>query len=326
MKRSSRFQSQFRLLTSREPSVSLRTSVGDRRTQSNVPHFYLFPPGDVRCVVVTTSLSSKERFEVLPSTYFDKGVSPLRDGGGSALGSRLSLLYPKQKSSCSSAKPLKRPSWSSHLAGAHERHAFGPQLWSSCQAGTRKAEGSAALPSGVQQRCPRAPTPEPGKGRRPKNRHSSKAKRVSARVFCLLPVLACLWRGFPGSGSLVLRPCLFGFLFVLFRLMFLFLGRGRHVPAPSGRTSGQAQGHRPKNWNWAPTQGPAFSGTLYVRVSRLFRRACLVLSLPLCYFIYFAYVPLVRDAFRLPSTAHYWPQIILRLDCGSFICTRPSLS
>ena len=106
------------------------------------------------------------------------------------------------------------PCWSSRLAGAHERHAFGPPLWSSCQAGTRKAEGSVALPSGVQQRCPRAPTPEPGKGRRPKNRHSSKAKRVSALVSCLLPVLACLCRGFPGSGSLVLRPCPFGFLFV----------------------------------------------------------------------------------------------------------------
>ena len=153
------------------------------------------------------------------------------------------------QSSSATLPNLSRPQlWSSHLAGAHERHAFGPQLWTSCPAGTRKAEGSAALPSGVQQRCPRAPTPEPGKGRRPKNRHSSKTKRVSARVFCLLPVLACLWRGFPGSGSLVLRPCPFGFLFVLFRLMFLFLGRGRHVPAPSGRDVGSSAG--------APTQEP----------------------------------------------------------------------
>ena len=135
---------------------------------------------------------------------------------------------------------------------SHERHAFGPQLWTSCPAGTRKAEGSTALPSRVQQRCPRAPTPEPGKGRRPKNRHSKKAKRVSARVFCLLPVLACLWRGFPGSGSLVLRPCPFGFLFFLFRLMFLFIGRGRHVPAPGGRDVGSSSG--------APTQEPVFSG------------------------------------------------------------------
>ena len=153
------------------------------------------------------------------------------------------------QSSSATLPNLSRPQlWSSHLAGAHERHAFGPQLWTSCPAGTRKAEGSAALPSGVQQRCPRAPTPEPGKGRRPKNRHSSKTKRVSARVFCLLPVLACLWRGFPGSGSLVLRPCPFGFLFVLFRLMFLFFGRGRHVPAPSGRDVGSSAG--------APTQEP----------------------------------------------------------------------
>ena len=63
----------------------------------------------------------------------------------------------------------------------------------------------------VQWHCPRAP---------------SKAKRVSALVSCLFPVLACLCRGFPGSGSLVLRPCPFGFLCFLFRLMFLSTGRG----------------------------------------------------------------------------------------------------
>ena len=55
------------------------------------------------------------------------------------------------------------PCWSSRLAGAHERNAFGPPLWSSCQAGTRKAEGSVALPlgadPGTEQR--RAPTQEP---------------------------------------------------------------------------------------------------------------------------------------------------------------------
>ena len=116
---------------------------------------------------------------------------------------------PKQKSSAHLPKPLKRPSWSSHLAGAHERHAFGPQLWTSCPAGTRKAEGSAALPSGVQQRCPRAPTPEPDKGRRPG------------------------WFSGPApSGS-----CL---TFVLF--LFLSFGRGRHVPAPSGRDVGSYSG------------------------------------------------------------------------------------
>ena len=52
--------------------------------------------------------------------------------------------------------------WSSHLAGAHERNAFGPPLWSSCQAGTRKAEGSVALPAGTDPRTgQRAPTQEP---------------------------------------------------------------------------------------------------------------------------------------------------------------------
>ena len=85
---------------------------------------------------------------------------------------------------------------------SHKRHAFGPQLWTSCPAGT-------ALPSRVQQRCPRAPSPEPCKGRRPKNRHSKKRRNVF-----LLWFLACLCRGFPGSRSLVLRPCPFGFLFV----------------------------------------------------------------------------------------------------------------
>ena len=101
----------------------------------------------------------------------------------------------------------------------------------------------------VQWHCPRAPTPEPGKGHRPKNRHSSKAKRVSALVSCLLPVLACLCLVSPGSGSLVspalpLRvPLCFSFC-----LMFLSAGRGRHVPAPGGRDVGSSA--------VAPTQEP----------------------------------------------------------------------
>ena len=85
----------------------------------------------------------------------------------------------------------------------------------------------------------RAPTQEPA---------ISKAKSVSARVFCLLPVLACLCRGFPGSGSLVLRPCPFGFLLVVVPPDVSFpLAAGVTFQLPAGGTSGQAQGHRPKN-------------------------------------------------------------------------------
>ena len=103
----------------------------------------------------------------------------------------------------------------------------------------------------VQWHCPRAPTLEPGKGHRPKNRHSSKAKRVSALVSCLIPVLACLCRGFPGSGSLVLRPCPFGFLFVFCSAScFFLLAAGVTFQLPAGGTSGQARtgtGRRPNN-------------------------------------------------------------------------------
>ena len=109
----------------------------------------------------------------------------------------------------------------------------------------------------VQQRCPRAPTPEPGKGRRPKNRQSQKRKVFlpGCSVFSLSwPACAGAflvlgrWFSCPApSGS-----CLF---FVL--LLFLSIGRGRHVPAPSGRDVGSSAG--------APTQEPALSRYLPFR-------------------------------------------------------------
>ena len=100
----------------------------------------------------------------------------------------------------------------------------------------------------VQWHCPRAPTPEPGKGRRPKNRHSSKAKRVSALVSCLLPVLAFLCRGFPGPGSLVLRPCPFGFfVFVPPHVSF-------HWPRAS-RSSSRREGRQVKRRGTDPRTG-----------------------------------------------------------------------
>ena len=127
---------------------------------------------------------------------------------------------------------------------------FGPQLWSSCQAGTRKAEGSAALPSGTDPRTgQRAPTPEPGEGRRPKNRQSQRRKVFlpGCSVFSL-SWPACAWsllvpvRWFSG-------PAPSGSSLFWFRLMFLSIGRGRRVPAPSGRDVGSSA--------VAPTQEPA---------------------------------------------------------------------
>ena len=102
-------------------------------------------------------------------------------------------------------------------------------------------EGSVALPSGADPRTgQRAPTQEPA---------ITKAKRVSARVFCLLPVLACLCRGFPGSGSLVLRPCPFGFLFGFCPLLVSFLW-----PRAS-RSSSQREGRRVKLRGTDPRTG-----------------------------------------------------------------------
>ena len=120
-------------------------------------------------------------------------------------------------------------------------NALGPQLWTSCPAGTRKAEGSAALPSGaVPRTVQRAPTQEPAL--------QKKAKRVSARVFCLLPVLACLCRGFPGSGSLILWPCPFGFLFVFPTDVSLYWPR-------ASRSSSQREGRRVKRRGTDPRTG-----------------------------------------------------------------------
>ena len=95
----------------------------------------------------------------------------------------------------------------------------------------------------------RAPTQGPGKGRRPKNRHSSKAKSVSALVSCLLPVLACLCRVSPGSGSRVPRLCPFGFLFVLVPPHVFF-----YWPRASCSSS-QREGRRVKRTGTDPRTG-----------------------------------------------------------------------
>ena len=123
------------------------------------------------------------------------------------------------QSSSATLPNLSRPqSWSSHMAGAHERQAFDHRCGRVAKLVLERRRVSAALPSGVQQRCPRAPTPEPSKGRRPKNRHSQ--KRFVKRPWSLVP---CLSLGFfPGLGSLVLfpGPCVFlsAFSFCFFSL------------------------------------------------------------------------------------------------------------
>ena len=113
----------------------------------------------------------------------------------------------------------------------------------------RRANG--ADPSTEQQR----------KGTDPKNRHS-------LNEMCFVPgVRLSLWPGwlprFLFWGALFPGPVLSVVLF-----LFLLLAAGVTFQLLEGGTSGQTQGHRPKNQYWAPTQGPALSGTpLDVRCS-----------------------------------------------------------
>ena len=171
------------------------------------------------------------------------------------------------QSSSASLPNLSRPQlWSSHLAGAHERQAFDHRCGRVAKLALERRR--------VQQRCPRAPTPEPGKRRRPKNRQSQRRKMFlpACSVFSL-SWPACAWsllvpvRWFSG-------PAPSGSSLFWFRLMFLSIGRGRRVPAPSGRDVGSSAE--------APTQEPALSRYPFSCVVLVF-----VLSLPLCvvYFI-----------------------------------------
>ena len=156
------------------------------------------------------------------------------------------------------------PLWSTHLASAHERN--GPPLWSSRGRDSKKAEGS-WLPSGTDPRTgQRAPTQEP-------------ALLLSETCFCPgvlsppcpgLPVPGLSWFRVAGSPALPLRvPVCF-----CSASCFFLLAAGVTFQLPAGGTSGQAQGHRPKNRYRAPTQGPAFTGiplrtTLFCTSSRL---------------------------------------------------------
>ena len=145
--------------------------------------------------------------------------------------------------------------WSSRQAGAHERHAFDHYGRVAKLALKRRR---------VQWHSPRAPTLEPSKGRRPKNRATKKgaptqelaqSKRNVFRPWC--PVFALAWLAAPvpflGCSFPRARSCL-----CLFLLLFLLLAAGVTFQLLEGGTSGQTQGHRPKNWYRAPTQERPF--------------------------------------------------------------------
>ena len=110
----------------------------------------------------------------------------------------------------------------------------------------------------------RAPTLEPIKGRRPDIRATNKGHRPKNRHslngMCFVPgVLFSPWAWL--AASVPFLGCSFaGPGPVCFLFLFLLLAAGVTFQLLEGGTSGQTQGHRPKNRFWAPTQGPALSG------------------------------------------------------------------
>ena len=156
------------------------------------------------------------------------------------------------------SKPLKRPaSWSSyHLGLKRGMHLTACSVVES-QLGHGRAEGSV--------HCPRAPTKEPCKGRRPENRHSP-TKHETVFVSGLVPVLAWPCPGSRVAGSparsSVVPVCLF------FLLLFLSIGRGRHVPAPGweGRRV-KRRGTDPRTGTGRRPKDQLFQVPLYVRLS-----------------------------------------------------------
>ena len=155
----------------------------------------------------------------------------------------------------------------------------------------------------VQQRCPRGFS-SAALGRRPQNRAKGADPRTGTpkkgETFSVL----VSWPACPGaflvSGPWFSGPAPSGSGLFWFRLVFLSTGRGRHVPAPSGRDVGSSSG--------APTQGPAFlQVSLYVRLccvpprACVPRRACLALPLPLCFFLCYFFDGRVTHSAHLRS-------------------------
>ena len=191
----------------------------------------------------------------------------LTDGGGSALDSRLSLLYPKQKSSA-------------HLPH-HSKDQAGRVAWQVLTRGTPLDHSCGRVAKlalerrRVQQRCPRGFS-SAALGHRPQNPAKGADPRTGTpqRRNVFLPGCSVFSLSWPACAGAFLVPgpwcsgpapsgsCLFGSA-----SSFFLLAAGVTFQLPAGGTSGQAQRHRPKNRYRAPTQGPAFSGTFYVRLS-----------------------------------------------------------
>ena len=138
----------------------------------------------------------------------------------------------------------KTTGWRSSCRLALSRETPWTTGWRSSRlAGTQKAEGSVALPSGADPRTgQRAPTQEPD---------NLKGETCFCPGVLSSPCPGLQCRGFPGSGSLVLRSCSGGFLFVLCSASCFFpLAAGVTFQLPAGGTSGQVSflfGRRPKN-------------------------------------------------------------------------------
>ena len=113
----------------------------------------------------------------------------------------------------------------------------------------------------VQWHCPQAPTLEPSN----KERAPTQELVLSKRNFSPWPGWLrrfFFWVLFSRSQSRLVLVCF------LFLLLFRSMAAGVTFQLPEGGTSGQTQGHEPKNRYWAPTQGRALSGTpLDVRCS-----------------------------------------------------------
>ena len=146
----------------------------------------------------------------------------------------------------------------------------------------------------VQQRCPRGFS-SAALGHRPQNRAKGADPRTGnlkgEKCFCpgVLsppcpgpPVPGLSWFRVSGSPALPLRvPVCF-----CSATCFFLLAAGVAFQLPAGGTSGQAQGHRPKNRHRAPTQRPAFTG-IPLRTSLLCSSSRLPCSSPSSLLLYF---------------------------------------